>query len=118
MPSLHRQALFPLKGSRAQTWSLPAAQRRVSGCGPRVYRNPAGAPKISWRSSIRPPVSPGSAKPPMAMRLSKRRFREMTQPAFDDAFEHGAEIEAEAFAAGEPQAEMQKFFVERAARKA
>lgn len=57
------------------------------------------------------------AKPPMAMRLNKRRFREMTQAAFDEAFEEGAEIEAEAFAAGEPQVEMKKFFAERAARK-
>lgn len=57
------------------------------------------------------------AKPPMAMRLNKRRFREMTQAAFDEAFEEGAAIEAEAFAAGEPQAEMEKFFAERAARK-
>lgn len=57
------------------------------------------------------------SKPPMAMRLNKRRIREMTQAAFDEAFEQGAEIEAEAFAAGEPQAQMKKFFDERAARK-
>lgn len=58
-----------------------------------------------------------ASKPPMAMRLNKRRFREVTQPAFDEAFEQGAAIEAEAFAAGEPQAEMEKFFEVRAARK-
>lgn len=57
------------------------------------------------------------SKPPMAMRLNKRRLREMTQPDFDEAFAQGAEIEAEAFAAGEPQAEMKKFFEQRAARK-
>lgn len=57
------------------------------------------------------------AKPPMAMRLNKRRFREMTQGAFDEAFAAGAAIEAQAFAAGEPQEEMQKFFAQRAARK-
>ena len=57
------------------------------------------------------------SKPTMAMRLNKRRFREVTQAAFDTAFEEGAEIEAEAFAAGEPQAEMEKFFAVRADRK-
>jgi len=41
----------------------------------------------------------------------------VTQRDFDEAFEQGAAIEAEAFAAGEPQAEMQRFFEERAARK-
>ena len=58
-----------------------------------------------------------ASKPPIAMRLNKRRLREMTQPDFDEAFAAGAAIEAEAFAAGEPQAEMQRFFDERAARK-
>jgi len=58
-----------------------------------------------------------AAKPPIAMRLNKRRFKEVTQRDFDEAFEQGAAIEAEAFAAGEPQAEMQRFFEERAARK-
>ena len=58
-----------------------------------------------------------ASKPPVAMRLNKRRFKEVTQPAFDEAFEQGAAIEAEAFAAGEPQAEMEKFFEVRAARK-
>ena len=58
-----------------------------------------------------------ASKPPIAMRLTKRRFREVTQPAFDDAFERGAAIEAEAFAAGEPQAEMERFFAERGGRK-
>ena len=54
-----------------------------------------------------------AAKPPMAMRLNKRRFRQVSQPDFDEAFEQGAAIEAEAFAAGEPQASMQAFFDER-----
>lgn len=56
-------------------------------------------------------------KPPIAMRLTKRGFREATEAAFDEAFSRGAEIEAEAFAAGEPQAEMERFFAERAARR-
>lgn len=58
-----------------------------------------------------------ASKPPIAMRLNKRRFREVTQPAFDEAFAAGARIEAEAFASGEPQAAMERFFAERA-RKA
>ena len=58
-----------------------------------------------------------AAKPAIAMRLTKRRFKEVTQPAFDEAFERGAAYEAEAFAAGEPQAEMARFFDERAANR-
>ena len=50
------------------------------------------------------------AKPPIAMRLNRQRFREMTQADFDDAFEKGASIEAEAFASGEPQRAMEAFF--------
>jgi len=53
------------------------------------------------------------AKPPIAMRLNRQRFREMSQADFDDAFERGAAIEAEAFASGEPQKAMEKFFEER-----
>ena len=54
-----------------------------------------------------------AAKPPFAMRLTKKRFRQMTDPVFDEAFESGAAIEAEAFAAGEPQQAMQAFFEKR-----
>lgn len=55
-----------------------------------------------------------AAKPPIAMKLNKRRFREMTQPAFDEAFEAGWKIQSEAFGSGEPQAMMRKFFEARA----
>jgi enoyl-CoA hydratase/carnithine racemase len=58
-----------------------------------------------------------AAKPPIAMRLNRRRFREMTQPAFDDAFEAGQSIQAEAYASGEPQKAMEAFFAERAKRR-
>ncbi|MCP5151913.1 MAG: enoyl-CoA hydratase/isomerase family protein [Chromatiales bacterium] len=58
-----------------------------------------------------------ASKPPLAMRLNKRRFREMTQRDFDEAFEAGQAIESEAFEAGEPQKEMERFFAERAARR-
>lgn len=58
-----------------------------------------------------------AAKPPIAMRLSKARFRQVTQPAFEEAFENGSVYQAEAFASGEPQAAMRVFFAERAARR-
>ena len=58
-----------------------------------------------------------AAKPPIAMRLTKARFRQVTQPAFEEAFENGSVYQAEAFASGEPQAAMRVFFAERAARR-
>ena len=59
-----------------------------------------------------------AAKPAMAMRLTKARFRQVTQAAFDEAFENGAAYQAEAFASGEPQAAMRAFFAARRARRA
>lgn len=53
-------------------------------------------------------------KPPNAMRLTKQRFREVTQPAFDATFEAGARLQAEAYASGEPQAVMAAFIAQRA----
>lgn len=50
-------------------------------------------------------------KPPNAMRLTKQRFREVSQAAFDAAFEAGARLQAEAYASGEPQAVMAAFMV-------
>ena len=58
-----------------------------------------------------------AAKPVIAMRLNKARFRQVTQPAFDEAFANGSVYQAEAFASGEPQAAMRSFFAERAARR-
>lgn len=55
-------------------------------------------------------------KPPTAMRLTKRRFREVTQAAFDAAFEAGARLQAEAYASGEPQAVMAAFIAQRGKR--
>ncbi|MFT5113056.1 MAG: enoyl-CoA hydratase [Parasphingorhabdus sp.] len=53
------------------------------------------------------------AKPPIAMRLNRQRFREMTQADFDDAFEKGVAIEAGAFDTGELQQSMEEFFTVR-----
>ena len=54
-----------------------------------------------------------ASKPPIAMRLNKRRFCQVTQAAFDEAFDAGAAIEAEAFDSGEPQHSMEEFFEKR-----
>lgn len=45
-----------------------------------------------------------------AMRLTKRRFRELTQPGFDAALVAAKEYQKEAYASGEPQAAMKRFF--------
>ena len=44
-----------------------------------------------------------------AVRLTKQRFRALTQSGFDDALEAGKAAQKQAFASGEPQAAMQKF---------
>lgn len=59
-----------------------------------------------------------AAKPPVAMRLNKKRFAEVTQASFDDAVAAGRKYQSEAFASGEPQRYMAKFFEERAKRSA
>ncbi len=45
-----------------------------------------------------------------AVRLTKRRFRELTQPGFEAALEAARRIQKEAYASGEPQAAMRRFF--------
>jgi enoyl-CoA hydratase/carnithine racemase len=45
-----------------------------------------------------------------AVRLTKRRFRELTQPGFEAALEAARRIQKEAYASGEPQAAMKRFF--------
>ena len=45
-----------------------------------------------------------------ALRLTKKRFRELSQPGFDAALVAAKEIQREAYRSGEPQAAMQKFF--------
>lgn len=48
-------------------------------------------------------------KPPIAMRLNKQRFREMTEGSFQSALEAGKRIQAEAYGSGEPARMMEKF---------
>ena len=59
-----------------------------------------------------------ASKPPVAMRLNRKRIAEVTQPGFDETMQSGVRIQTEAYATGEPQAMMEKFFAERASRKA
>jgi enoyl-CoA hydratase/carnithine racemase len=58
-----------------------------------------------------------AAKPPVAMRLNKKRFREVTEPGFRDCLEAGIRIQRESFATGEPAHMMEQFFAVRAAAK-
>lgn len=58
-----------------------------------------------------------AAKPPIAMRLNKVRFREMTEKGFKDALEAGVRIQRESYSSGEPARMMEKFFQDRQERK-
>lgn len=58
-----------------------------------------------------------AAKPPIAMRLDKQRFRDATQAGFDDAMDAAVRIHREAYGSGEPQEMMKRFLAERATRK-
>lgn len=54
-----------------------------------------------------------ATKPPVAMRLDKQRFREMTEAGFRDAIAAGIRIQQEAYATGEPARMMEAFFEKR-----
>ncbi len=56
-------------------------------------------------------------KPPVAMRLNKARFREVTEPGFVDALRAGEVMQKESYGSGEPARMMEEFFRQRAARK-
>jgi enoyl-CoA hydratase len=58
-----------------------------------------------------------AAKPPVAMRLNKRRFAEVTRVGFEEALTAGTRTQQEAYASGEPQRMMEAFFAERTRRK-
>jgi enoyl-CoA hydratase len=59
-----------------------------------------------------------AAKPPVAMRLDKRRFREVTEAGFNEALDSGIRIQKESYGSGEPQRFMAIFLAERAKKKA
>ena len=54
-----------------------------------------------------------AAKPPTAMRRTKRQFREVTQPAFDAAFKAGVLGQQESFKNGYPQRAIAAFLAKR-----
>jgi enoyl-CoA hydratase/carnithine racemase len=54
---------------------------------------------------------------PTAMRLTKQRFRKLTQPGFEAALEDAKVAQKEAYASGEPQAAMRRFLEARNGRK-
>lgn len=54
-----------------------------------------------------------AALPPTAMRLTKQRFRALTDPGFEAALEAAITAQKAAYASGEPQAAMQRFLAAR-----
>jgi enoyl-CoA hydratase/carnithine racemase len=56
-------------------------------------------------------------KPPVAMRLDKQRFREVTEASFQEALDAAVRYHHESYATGEPQAIMEKFLEEHAAKR-
>lgn len=58
-----------------------------------------------------------AALPPTAMRLTKQRFRALTQPGFDDALVAAIAAQRTAYESGEPQAAMAKFLAARSVPK-
>src|SRR5215207_10054952 len=56
-------------------------------------------------------------KPPVAMRLNKARFREVTEAGFRECIAAGIRNQREAYGTGEPARMMQAFLAKRAERK-
>ena len=56
-------------------------------------------------------------KPPVAMRLNKARFKEVTEASFRECIAAGIRNQRIAYGTGEPAREMEKFLALRAARK-
>lgn len=58
-----------------------------------------------------------AGKPPVAMRLNKARFREVTEESFRECLKAGIRNQREAYATGEPARMMEQFLAVRASRK-
>lgn len=58
-----------------------------------------------------------AAKPAVAMRLNRQRFREMTETGFRDSLDAGVRSQRQAYASGEPARLMKEFLAKRAERK-
>ncbi|WP_213736881.1 enoyl-CoA hydratase/isomerase family protein [Bradyrhizobium sp. dw_411] len=59
-----------------------------------------------------------AALPPTAIRMTKERFRALTQPGFEEACIFGIRSQLECYAKGEPQETMQAFLQKRRDRQA
>ncbi|GGE02059.1 enoyl-CoA hydratase [Gemmobacter megaterium] len=59
-----------------------------------------------------------AGKPPVAMRLNRMRFAELTQEGFDETMSSGVRIQRQSYASGEPQKMMQAFLAAKAAKRA
>jgi enoyl-CoA hydratase len=57
-----------------------------------------------------------AAKPPIAMRLTKQRFREVTEDLFNDTIAAGIRIQRESYASGEPARMMEEFYRKRGSK--
>jgi len=57
------------------------------------------------------------AKPAVAMRIIKQRFREMTEAGFQETIDAAVRWHREAYASGEPQAVTQQFLKKSASKK-
>lgn len=58
-----------------------------------------------------------ASKPPVAMRMNRARFREMTQHGFEEAMAAGIRTQRAAYATGEPARMMEAFLASRSTRK-
>jgi enoyl-CoA hydratase/carnithine racemase len=58
-----------------------------------------------------------AAKPPIAMRLTKQRFREATEQGFQEMLAAGIRIQRDSFATSEPKSMMQEFLGKRTAKR-
>lgn len=54
-----------------------------------------------------------ASKPPIAMRLTKQRLREMTQASFEETIDAGIRIHRESYGSGEPARMMEEFYRKR-----
>ncbi|RJQ65002.1 MAG: enoyl-CoA hydratase/isomerase family protein [Desulfobacteraceae bacterium] len=57
-----------------------------------------------------------ASKPPIAMRLTKQRMKEMTETSFQETMDAAVRIHRESYGTSEPQSTMEEFLRERAAR--
>lgn len=74
-------------------------------------------PKENVMSEALALASDLATKPPVAMRLNRQRFREVTEAGFRDCLVAGIRNQREAYATGEPARMMEEFLAKRAARK-